>query len=429
MASSQHRATICANGPTVSGVDVSKWQGNIDWGKVKGSGVEFAFIRVSDGLSSIDEKFHANWQGTKDAGLMRGAYQFFRPASDPIAQAKHFVDAVGHLEVGDLPPVIDIEVRGGVAPDLIVARAQQWIDYVEAELGMRPVVYTARYFWDGEMNNHDGLSSYDLWVPHWGPECPNLPDPWSTWAFFQTTDSGSVPGISGAVDLDVFNGSLADLAAFALQPDQPCLALPPQGGVVDDLDSCFEAGGKAEFIRTEKEGYAGSSKWTYATDFEAVSNYGLWRLDFQEAGTYRLEAHIPAAVGGSRQAVYQIGHGTSLDSVLVDQAASDGWIELGELDFAAGAGQWVRVDDNTGEDHDAQVKVVFDAIRLTPVVTKGDVPGPEVGPDGPGPDEGPAAGFDSVSSGCRVGASGGRVVWVLVGVLLMVLRPSRRRRR
>jgi len=413
----------------VSGIDVSKWQGDIDWAKVKGSGVEFALIRVSDGLSAVDEKFNDNWQGSKDAGLHRGAYQFFRPASDPIAQAKHFVDAIGTLEVGDLPPVIDIETRGGLSPDLIVARAQQWIDYVEAELGLRPVVYTARYFWDGEMNDHPGLAGYDLWVPHWGPECPNVPDPWATWTFFQTTDSGTVPGISGAVDLDVFNGSLDDLEAYTLQPDEPCLPVPAQGGVIDDLDPCFETGGKAEFIRTEATGYGGSSKWTYATDFETVSNYAMWRLSLEAAGLYRVEAHIPAPVGASRQAVYQIGHGSSMDSVLVDQAASDGWVELGELDFAAGAGQWIRVDDNTGEDHDAEVKLAFDAIRLTPVAPKGDVPGPQTGSDEELPGGEEDAGFEAVSSGCRVGGASPASAWLVLAGAAVVLAGRRRRRR
>src|SRR5512138_1663344 len=79
--------TVCGGGPVVHGMDVSKYETSIDWPSAKDAGIAFAFIRVSDGLQYRDPKFATYWEGARAAGVMRGAYQFFRPAQDPIAQA------------------------------------------------------------------------------------------------------------------------------------------------------------------------------------------------------------------------------------------------------------------------------------------------------------------------------------------------------
>src|SRR5262245_53102110 len=102
---------VCADGPTVAGIDVSYYQKDIDWTKVKAAGVDFAFIRVSDGLNFIDSKFSSNWPSARSAGIVRGAYQFFRPGLDPVAQANLLIERMGPLEADDLPPVIDVETN------------------------------------------------------------------------------------------------------------------------------------------------------------------------------------------------------------------------------------------------------------------------------------------------------------------------------
>src|SRR5689334_12438956 len=81
------RARVCAEGATTKGIDVSKWQGTINWSSVKAAGVAFAFIRLSDGANTKDAKFAANWAGAKSVGIIRGAYQFFRPAQSVTTQA------------------------------------------------------------------------------------------------------------------------------------------------------------------------------------------------------------------------------------------------------------------------------------------------------------------------------------------------------
>ena len=102
-------ARVCAQGTTTMGVDVSYYQGTVDWAKAKAAGVKFAFLRVSDGTTFRDPKFVQNWANTKTAGVIRGAYQFFRPSQNVNAQADLMIAALGTYQPGDLPPVIDVE--------------------------------------------------------------------------------------------------------------------------------------------------------------------------------------------------------------------------------------------------------------------------------------------------------------------------------
>lgn len=223
----EDRVRHCPAGETLRGVDVSYYQGKVDWPEVKRQGVVFAFVRVSDGAEFVDPELPRNWAGTRAAGVVRGAYQFFRPAQDPVAQARVLVEQLkknGGVEDGDIPPTLDIEVSDGVASDVLLARAEAWLGYVEAAFGRTPLIYTAPGFWD-DLGASTRFSRYPLWVANWA-SCPALPRSWERWAFWQTTDSGTIPGIEGAVDLDRFNGSLADLRAFTRSRGEPPRADP-----------------------------------------------------------------------------------------------------------------------------------------------------------------------------------------------------------
>lgn len=209
------RARVCADGAITKGVDVSKWQGTIDWTKVKNAGIGFAFIRVSDGAGYHDGKFTANWAGAKAVGIIRGAYQFFRPSQSVTAQADIMISAIGTYTPGDLPPVIDVEDDAGLSQATVASRVRQWVDRVQAALGVAPIVYTGKYFWRDEVGSPASFAPNPLWIAQYTSLCPDLPAPWSRWTFWQYTDSGSVPGIPGPVDSNRFNGSLADLQAFA----------------------------------------------------------------------------------------------------------------------------------------------------------------------------------------------------------------------
>jgi lysozyme len=204
---------VCAKGPTVDGIDVSSWQGTIDWSKVKASGRVFAIARISDG-SYIDVDFPANWSGMKSVGMVRGAYQYFRPGQDPVAQANSVIKAVGMLGDGDLPVTLDVEASDGQSAATIVSKIHTWADKVAAGTGKRPMIYTAKYFWNGSVATKD-FAAFDLWVANYYVTCPDIPTAWTDWKFFQYTDKNVVPGISGGVDGDKFNGTLADLKTFA----------------------------------------------------------------------------------------------------------------------------------------------------------------------------------------------------------------------
>ena len=207
------QAVVCAAGETLYGIDVSLYQGEVDWPAVAGDNIAFAIARTNHG-SFLDPNFATNWQAIKDNGLVRGAYQYFEPAGDEVAQAQVFIDHVGTLLPGDLPGVLDIEETGGVSPATIVAKVASWLDLVEAGTGRRPIIYTGQYFWNDKVDS-DAFNNELLWIAQYGPACPNLPPAWADWTMWQYSGSGSVAGIDGAVDRNLFNGNLLTLNDLA----------------------------------------------------------------------------------------------------------------------------------------------------------------------------------------------------------------------
>lgn len=406
----ESEATVCGSGPTVKGVDVSYYQGTIDWAAAKADGVEYAFVRVSDGLGTEDTKFDQNWAGTRANGILRGAYQFFRPNQDAIAQANLLLSRMGTLEPDDLPPVIDVEAAGGMGAAQIEAQVRLWIDHVRGALGVEPIIYTGFYFWRDSVGAPDFTSS-PLWhAQYTSAECPNIPPPWSDWAFWQFTSTGSVAGIAGNVDVNRFNGTRDQLLAMTVQP-APCGTLDASGGTIDDGDACFYGGGPAAFLRKPTDaGEGGDLVWTHAIDADADANYARWSVNLAEGGRYRVEVSTPAAYAESKQTRYKIRANGVETEVVIDQTAVDGWQTLGDFDFATGGDQFVYAGDNTGEPVADQVRVVFDAVKLTRLdPPSDDQPGEE-----PTGDEPPGEG------GCSTGSPTGLVLGMLA--LLLVRR-------
>ena len=209
-------ARVCASGTVTKGIDVSYYQGSINWTTVANAGIKFAFIRVSDGTGFHDPKFASYWSGAANAGIIRGAYQFFRPAQSVSGQANLLISALGgHYTPGDLPPVLDVEDAGGESAATVASKIRQWVDQVKQTLGVDPIIYTGKYFWRDQVGGPTSFAGNPLWIAQYTSLCPDLPSPWTRWTFWQNTETGSVPGISGQMDLDQFNGTLADLQAFA----------------------------------------------------------------------------------------------------------------------------------------------------------------------------------------------------------------------
>jgi lysozyme len=141
------------------------------------------------------------------------AYQFFRASVDPTAQANLLLDAIGTLESGDLAPMADIEVLDGESGATLVANLATWMSVVKAKTGRTPMIYSAPGFWNA-LPNTGQFANDTLVVANWQVSCPDTPTPWTGWTFWQYADNGTVPGISGAVDLDEYNGTLAELQAL-----------------------------------------------------------------------------------------------------------------------------------------------------------------------------------------------------------------------
>ena len=253
---------VCADGSTTFGIDVSKWQGTINWASVKAAGVKFAIIRVSDGTGYLDGKFAANWAGAKAQGILRGAYQFFRSNQDPTAQANVLLDALATHGAGELPAVIDVETTDGQSAATIASRVGTWLTRVTQQTGKKPIIYTGGYFWESNVQT-SAYAGYPLWIAHWTSGCPSIPSVWSDWKFHQYSATGSVSGISGDVDLNKFNGSLAQLQAFAgvtVTPAAPKVSIRVVTQPVSGQAADFRPEGSSEGVFDLYEGQ------TFTTD-------------------------------------------------------------------------------------------------------------------------------------------------------------------
>ena len=226
---------VCAKGSTIEGVDVSHYDGAIDWAKVHGAGIDFAFMKATEGLTFTDPTFATNFAGAQQHGVVRGGYHFFHSNVDPVAQADHFLAVNGMPQPGDLPPTLDLEVNDGQSGTVVAQTALAWLQHIETQTGVTPIVYTSASFLTGSSVPTAGFDRYTLWVPNWQVTCPNIPSPpWSDWVFWQYTDSGTVAGIAAAaVDRNQFNGTLADLMSFVGRP----MTLPDLGGARTDLST------------------------------------------------------------------------------------------------------------------------------------------------------------------------------------------------
>lgn len=202
------------SGPTIPGIDVSHWQGTIDWTKVAGAGKEFAFMKATDDTNYIDPTFATNRAQARANGLLVGAYHFARPDPSPgdaRQEARFFVKVVDP-QAGSLLPVLDIETSQGLDQAGVTKWARTWVAEVRDLTGVTPLVYTSPYGWETRTGNtrlvaRDGAP---LWIAHWGVSSPLIPAAdWDGhgWVVWQHTSEGHVAGIAGNVDLDKLQGT------------------------------------------------------------------------------------------------------------------------------------------------------------------------------------------------------------------------------
>lgn len=211
-------ALIRRDGPNpklypVTGIDVSHHQGEIEWEAVAASGVEFVFIKATEGSDFSDPRFEFNWRQAKTAGIPRGAYHFFTFCSPGLDQARHFLTVVPP-EPAALIPVADVEFSGNCTSydDLEEVRGELAIFLAEIERawGRKPMLYlTLRSNFEIADERFD---AYPVWFRNVFWSLPN--DLSSLWIVWQHADDGSVPGILGPVDQNVLH---PDVSVASLQ--------------------------------------------------------------------------------------------------------------------------------------------------------------------------------------------------------------------
>lgn len=216
----------------VPGIDVSNWQGEINWSAVAADGIKFAYIKATGGTSFVDSEFDDNYTSAYRAGIIRGAYHFARPNySGPVEQARLLVRNGGGWSPDGmtLPPMLDMEYNPS-GPDCYGLSDAEMVDWVRGFsnevkrlTGRYPVIYTTANWWQmctgdsGEFNDTNPLM-----IANWGPDPNPLPN-WPYHTIWQYTSSGRVAGINGNVDRDSFNGSYAQLKALATCTNEnPC---------------------------------------------------------------------------------------------------------------------------------------------------------------------------------------------------------------
>jgi lysozyme len=202
-----------AHGMPVQGIDVSYFQGDIDWKKVGRSGIRFAYIKATEGGDRLDPEFRDNWAGAKKAGVVRGAYHVMYWCSPARDQASWFLK---HLpsDRDTLPPVLDVEWNGHsktcpheISRKAAIAKMKVMLAAMEAHTGRRPIIYTDPKFYRDVLVGE--FTDYQFWVRSVAAK-PKAKYPGRGWSFWQFTTTGRVPGVSGAVDRNTYNGSVAD---------------------------------------------------------------------------------------------------------------------------------------------------------------------------------------------------------------------------
>lgn len=201
----------------IHGIDVSKYQNDIDWDEVKSMQVDkvqinFAFIKATEGLGNVDRYFTRNWGKAQQANMIRGAYHFFLATKSGRAQAQKFINVV-ELETGDLPPVLDVEQTYGVPADKLRKNIKEFLETVELYYGVKPIIYTNVDFYNHFLKGD--FDKYRLWVAHYLQK--DRPRITREWLFWQHSELGRVNGILTTVDFNVFNGDSTDFSNLLVQ--------------------------------------------------------------------------------------------------------------------------------------------------------------------------------------------------------------------
>lgn len=200
---------------TVRGVDVSAYQGTVNWKRLSGQSVDFAFIKATEGAGFQDRQFPRNWDQAQQAGLRVGAYHFFNFDVPASAQAKNFIHTVP-VQMNTLPPTVDIEFYGSFSqnhPDKETVRPMlnTLLASLEERYGKKPILYCTQSAYHAYLEG--AYAGYPVWIRDvwFQPSAP------ANWTFWQYTDKGRLDGIEGRerfIDLNVFHGTAIEFRQF-----------------------------------------------------------------------------------------------------------------------------------------------------------------------------------------------------------------------
>ncbi len=205
------------SGYTIHGIDVSRYQEEINWKEVKGMEVKglkigFAFIKATEGVNNVDPRFRRNWLNAEEQNMAKGAYHFFIPGKNAKRQAENFME-IANLKKGDLPPVIDIEIGRRLSIPQMRKEVRIWLDEVENKYGVKPIIYTNIDFYQKYFQ--EGFEDYPLWIAHYlQPQKPRIEN---KWIFWQHSETGRVNGIKSPVDFNVFYGDSLDFRNLLME--------------------------------------------------------------------------------------------------------------------------------------------------------------------------------------------------------------------
>ncbi len=212
-----HPGVARAHSYPVHGIDISKWQGEIDWSEVRRAGTAFVYIKATEGGDHSDERFVQNWQGARAAGIPRGAYHFVFWCRSAEEQAAWFKRNVPR-DADQLPPVLDVEWNGHskicpnkLDPELARQKIAILLKVMQDHTGKRPIIYTDITFHADVLEGFP--LSNDFWLRSVAAE-PHEKYNGRHWKLWQFTTTGRVPGIKGSVDRNVFGGSRAEWARY-----------------------------------------------------------------------------------------------------------------------------------------------------------------------------------------------------------------------
>ncbi|ONH36227.1 glycoside hydrolase [Protofrankia sp. BMG5.30] len=377
----QSAQTIPAEWPR--GIDISSWQhpagAQIDWNAVRSAGVTFAIVKATEGMTYTNPYFALDRLRALQTGLVVGAYHYARPVlpiTTAVEQADRFLATTGLTRSnGHLAPILDLEADGSLSADQLTAWTRAFLEEIETRTGRTPILYTYRSFWTDTMKNTTSFSRYPLWfaIYNGSSSSGSLPGGWQKWAMWQFTSSGSVPGITGNVDM---NAVCCGVDALAASADGRISEIDRRYGSDSRVRSALgtairdeePAGGGGRWRQFEQ----GLLFWSVATGVhEAHGGIGAKYLNLGGSNSFLgrpTSDEVDAETTGSRQSVFQGGriywsaatdahevHGAILNHYLsLGGAGSDLGLPISD-EYPVGGGHqsafqygWLRWDADSG---------------------------------------------------------------------------------